>query len=123
MNNHKHHHAPVDVAKAMQVGNSFLADNHNTTTSSSMNNNINTITVPDSSTSVDWLGNDFDEDMKLLLQEMLLSLPGISIHNFRDIIANVENISALSQMSESELSSLIGPVNAQKLFTFFNQKQ
>ncbi len=56
-------------------------------------------------------------------QEILLSLPGITVHNFREVMNSVENLSELSKMSEGQLTPLIGPVNAKKLFTFFRQRR
>ena len=55
-------------------------------------------------------------------QEILLSIPGITQHNFRSIMQNVESIHALSKMNETELSPLIGSISAKKVVNFFKQR-
>lgn len=66
--------------------------------------------------------NEVPEDSaRASAREILLSLPGISVHNFRDIMNNVNNLAELSTMTEQQLMPLIGPVNAKKLVTFFTQ--
>jgi ERCC4-type nuclease len=52
-------------------------------------------------------------------QEILLSLPGVNMNNFRNILHNVKNLEELSTLSEIQLQQLIGPVNAKKLRAFF----
>ncbi len=59
---------------------------------------------------------------KAAAQEMLLSLPGININNYKNVMNNVENIAELSQLGIEPLTKLIGPVNAKKLYSFFNQR-
>ena len=72
-------------------------------------------------------GGDGDEegdkaDSRLVAQEVLLSLPGITVHNYRSVIAEVENIAELSSMTEAQLAKLLGQANGKKLFEFFREK-
>jgi hypothetical protein len=60
-----------------------------------------------------------DESARASAREMLLSLPGINVHNFRDVMNSVTNLAELSAMSVEQLEPLIGPVNAKKLYSFF----
>lgn len=62
-----------------------------------------------------------EDSARASAREILLSLPGISVHNFRDIMNNVNNLAQLSSMTEQQLTPIIGPVNAKKLVTFFTQ--
>jgi ERCC4-type nuclease len=96
----------VDIVKAMNAGSLEASDP--TTTSSS------------SSTA---LASDIlASETRLAAQEILLSLPGVNIHNFRIIMSSVTSLSELSRMEESDLSTLIGAVNAKKLYVFFKQR-
>lgn len=61
------------------------------------------------------------EDARSSAREVLLSLPGITVHNFRAVMAAVTNLAELSAMSEEQLRALIGQANAKKLYTFFGQ--
>jgi DNA excision repair protein ERCC-4 len=54
-------------------------------------------------------------------QDLLLSLPGINTNNFRAVMNNVTDIAELSRLSLQQLTPLIGPANARKLFSFFKQ--
>ncbi len=65
--------------------------------------------------------NTSETDIRHNLQDMLLSLPGISIHNFRGVMNSVRDMAQLSTMSEAQLTPLIGPSNARKLRAFFVQ--
>ena len=58
-------------------------------------------------------------------QEILLSLPGVNNMNYRNVLhhSKVKSLSDLSLLSEAELVSLLGPVNAKKLFAFLHHKQ
>jgi hypothetical protein len=64
---------------------------------------------------------DNNVDIHLIVQNMLLSLPGINTQNYRAVMNNVEDIATLSKMSVMQLTPLIGPGNAKKLFSFFLQ--
>lgn len=54
---------------------------------------------------------------------MLLSLPCITVHNFRAVMEKVDSIAELSQLTEAQLSPLLGAASAKKLFYFFRRKQ
>jgi hypothetical protein len=54
-------------------------------------------------------------------REILLSLPGINVHNFRAVMNSVSNLAELSLLTEDQLQPLIGHVNAKKLFHFFRR--
>jgi DNA excision repair protein ERCC-4 len=64
-----------------------------------------------------------DNSAELAAQEILLSLPGINVQNFRKVMNNVESLAELSKMSQAQLTPLIGPVNAKKLYVFFRQRR
>jgi len=85
-------HEAVDVNKAVQVGGGAAQD------------------------------GDEEGDAKQLAREILMSLPGINQNNFRNVMNNVSNVAALSKMSETALSGLVGPGNAKKLYSFFNMR-
>ena len=67
-------------------------------------------------------GVDAEQDHRLVAQEMLLSLPGINVHNIREVMNKVSNLAQLTKMSEVELTPIIGPGNAKKLVAFCRQK-
>ncbi len=62
-----------------------------------------------------------EDSARASARDILLSLPGINVHNFRDVMNNVNNLAELSAMTEAQLASLVGPINAKKLFAFFAQ--
>lgn len=62
------------------------------------------------------------EDARQTAQNILLSLPGINVHNFREVMHQVENLSELSKLSEAQLVPMIGKSNAAKLAAFFRQR-
>jgi len=88
-------HEQADVDKAVSVGSALQSDRDQTET---------------------------DIESRLAAMEILMSLPGINPQNYYEITKNVENIAELSQMSETMLTPLIGPINAKKLVTFFKQR-
>lgn len=55
-------------------------------------------------------------------RDMLLSLPGITVHNARKVMTSCDSISELAKMSREDLKNILGALTGQKLFTFFNQK-
>ena len=61
------------------------------------------------------------EDHTSTIHSLLLSLPGITVNNYRTVMAKVDSIAALVSLSEVEMRELIGIANAKKLFTFCNQ--
>ncbi len=68
-------------------------------------------------------GGGEDHEAAVAAQEILLSLPGINVHNFREVMNSVENLCELSKMSEVQLTPLVGPVSAKKLNAFFRQRR
>ncbi|KAJ1434208.1 hypothetical protein B484DRAFT_394145, partial [Ochromonadaceae sp. CCMP2298] len=61
------------------------------------------------------------DDARASAREMLLSLPGITVHNFRAVMHGVQDMAALSGLGEAALEVLVGPVSAKKLHAFFRQ--
>lgn len=62
-----------------------------------------------------------NEELRQSAKEILLSLPGINVHNFRSVMQSVSNLAELGGMSETQLIPLLGPGNAKKLRDFFQQ--
>lgn len=63
-----------------------------------------------------------DDEINETARDMLLRLPGVSVHNARKIMRECDSIADLAQMSREELKRVAGPMVGQKLFTFFRQK-
>ncbi len=61
------------------------------------------------------------EDARTIAQDVLLSMPGVSVNNYHLIMAQVTDISTLAMMSQQELVNLIGSAAGNKLFSFLNQ--
>ena len=100
-------HEEADVDKAMSVGSAADA------------------TVSQPSATQQRYGASGDtgaSEVRLTAQEMLLALPGINAHNFRDVMHRVANLAELATLSETQLVPIIGPVNARKLRDFFTQR-
>jgi ERCC4-type nuclease len=94
------HHDEVDVDKAVQAGSDDMT------------------ILGDASGD-----NDVDrEDIRATAQDFLLSLPGITVHNYRAVMNQVENIAELSKLDVQRLSPIIGSSSATKLVEFFKQK-
>eukprot|EP01041_Mallomonas_annulata_P000717 gene717-1382_t len=55
-------------------------------------------------------------------KEVLLSLPGINVHNASIVMNAVNSIAELSQLNYAQLEPLVGPGNARKLYTFLSQR-
>ncbi|CAM9334858.1 unnamed protein product [Choristocarpus tenellus] len=69
-------------------------------------------------------GGEGEEDQgegNTAARELLMRLPGINIHNFRQVMREVESVAELSGMTEEALAILIGGANAKKLYNFFRQ--
>lgn len=62
-----------------------------------------------------------EDSARTSAREILLTLPGINVHNFREVLNNVNCLADLSAMTEQQLLPLIGPINAKKLCAFFTQ--
>jgi len=117
-------HDQADVIKAVNAGNTNNTlqssaststpktdDPITTTTNSNKSNNNHNSHDP---------GNN-KEDARMTAQDILLSLPGINVHNFRDVMNDVKNLSDLFDKSEDSMCQLLGSVNGKKLFAFVNQ--
>lgn len=65
---------------------------------------------------------EMGESLQHTAQELLMSLPGINVQNYRNVMSAVSTMAELSTLSESYLQSLVGPVNAKKLWNFFHQR-
>ncbi|KAL7515474.1 hypothetical protein ACHAXN_012795 [Cyclotella atomus] len=101
--NLKRNHQEVDVDKAVEIGNNESLD--------------------DLLFGADGYDEDEDnDDRNETAQRMLLRLPGVTPHNARKIMSEVDSIADLAELSRDELKSMIGPVAGQKLFTFFRQR-
>lgn len=97
-------HQEVDVEKAVQAGG---ADNGSGRTSGG---------TAERDDECD------NEDSRLVAHDLLLSLPGITVHNFRAVMTEVRDIAELSSLSEAKLIKMIGQVNGKKLHEFFREK-
>jgi hypothetical protein len=65
---------------------------------------------------------EVEKNARIVAQEILLTLPGINTHNFREVMDKVESVAALSKMSEQQLAPIVGPGNAKKLCAFFRRR-
>jgi len=103
----KANHEEVDVEKAVAIGSNESLDAllHS-------NNDLNQ--EEDDKTE--------ENEINEAARDMLLSFPGINLHNARKIMKSCDSISELVSMSREELKSMLGALTGQKLFTFFNQK-
>ena len=52
--------------------------------------------------------------------DMLLTIPGISFHNYAHVMNKVKNLKELSLMSEEECVALLSGENGRKVFHYFN---
>lgn len=52
--------------------------------------------------------------------DVLRKLPGVNEHNFRKVLARVQESGRASQLSLEEMNEMIGKVCGKKLHTFFN---
>ena len=109
-------HDQADVTKAVSAGNATALQLDSsaafkTDVSNDNNNNINNN------------HNNYNdkEDARMIAHDILLSLPGINVHNFRDVMNAGNNLSELLDMSEESMCQLIGSVNGKKLFAFIIQ--
>lgn len=100
----KRNHQEVDVDKAVEIGN---------------NDSLDDLLFGGADGYDDY--DDTDEKNETA-QRMLLRLPGVTPHNARKIMSEVESIAELAELSRDDLKSMIGPVAGQKLFTFFRQR-
>jgi len=129
------HHDQVDVHKAITAGSNAVipssaalkigdanksSSNSNVTGVDNSGNVDNNTTIRNNNNSNEDDSND-KELARMTAQDMLLSLPGINVHNFREVINHVVNLSDLFELSEEKMCELIGSMNGKKLFSFINQ--
>lgn len=93
-------HEPVDVGKAVSAG-AVLEDGASSAAAA----------------------EESEMEAERAAHEILLSLPGVTVHNFREVLHRVENLAELSTLSEAQLEPMLGPVNAKKLYSFFKQRR
>lgn len=63
-------------------------------------------------------GNMPAEDAIKAAIDMMKKMPGIDDKNVRRIVNAIDCVADLTDMSQEQLTPLIGPVNAKKLYTF-----
>jgi DNA excision repair protein ERCC-4 len=63
-----------------------------------------------------------EDEVNEAARDMLLRLPGVNVHNARNIMKECDRIAELAEMPRDQLRKIAGPVTGQKLFTFFRQK-
>lgn len=63
-----------------------------------------------------------EDEVNEAARDMLLTLPGVNVHNARKIMRGCDSLADLVKLSRTELRSLAGPLAGQKLWTFFNQR-
>lgn len=123
-------HEQVDIDKAVSAGNSsnnaIPTAVHSSSSLRSNNNdnsdgNGNDKVVTSSSRYNDDVTATEREDARLAAQDILLSLPGVNVHNFRAVMNCCTNVSELLNSTEEEMCGLLGSVNGKKLFAFANQ--
>jgi DNA excision repair protein ERCC-4 len=101
----KTNHEEVNVERAMEIGRSEESDD---------------ALVKETHEGDD---NEEEEDeVNEAAQDMLLRLPGVNVHNARNIMKECDSIAELAEMPRDQLRKIAGPVTGQKLFTFFRQK-
>jgi DNA excision repair protein ERCC-4 len=61
-----------------------------------------------------------DDEVNDAARDMLLRLPGVTVHTARKIMEEVDSLSELASLSRQELRRIAGPITGQKLFSFFN---
>jgi DNA excision repair protein ERCC-4 len=96
----KANHEEVDVEKAVSIGSNESLD-------ALLHSNEDT---------------NEENEINEAARDMLLSFPGINLHNARKIMKSCDSISELASMSREDLKSMLGALTGQKLFTFLNQK-
>ena len=66
--------------------------------------------------------DDEEDEVNEAARDMLLHLPGVNVHNARNIMKECDSIAELAELPRERLRKIAGPVTGQKLFTFFRQK-
>ncbi len=105
----KTNHEEVDVDKAVAIGS---------------NESIDALLLEDENDGSDSQRDDSKQiiDINEAGKDMLLQLPGISIHNARKVMNSCDSIAELACLSREKMKELLGPLAGQRLFTFFNQQ-
>jgi len=109
----KPNHQEVDIEKAVAVGSNESID------ALLLGNGDNDDGGGDGTDGSKQQAVDINEAGK----EMLLRLPGITVHNARKVMQSCDNIAELASLFREEMEMLLGPLAGQKLFTFFHQKR
>jgi len=63
-----------------------------------------------------------EQEARAASHEMLLTLPGVNVHNVRNVIEEVESLADLACRSELNLATIVGTANAKLLHAFLHQK-
>ncbi|CAF1473771.1 unnamed protein product [Rotaria sordida] len=66
---------------------------------------------------------DDDERYNTVVQDLLIRMPGVTFKNYKLIMNNVENLRALSQLNENELTTIMGNSKQASLLYNFIHKQ
>lgn len=111
----KSNHDEVDVAKAVEIGRS---------------ESVEALLRPETKPKGTGVGKNEDDEtedeeeedeINETARDMLLRLPGITVHTARKIMNECDSIADLIKMNRMDLRKLVGNVPGQKLFTFFHQ--
>lgn len=113
------HHASADVHKAMTVG-ACIDTSRDQRHRESLEDWIDS--KGSGSKKKGGCMGEHEEECRATAQDILLSLPGINVHNFRGVMDQVANLAALTKMSAADLTPLIGGANARKLVAFCKQR-
>lgn len=62
------------------------------------------------------------ENARMAARAILLSLPGVNANNLRALMNASNSVAELMQMTESQLTDIIGSANARKLYKFCRQR-
>jgi DNA excision repair protein ERCC-4 len=111
----KCNHDEVDVARAVEIGQS---DSIEALLSASARSDKAAANEDDDN------GDDgvVVDDVNEAARDMLLRLPGVNVPIARRIMQECDCLSDLVEMSRDDLRKLAGPNVGQRLFTFFRQK-
>ena len=104
-------HEEVDVSKAVSIGSNESID-------ALLMGNDDSQTTEEGSTSNGKDTVDINEAGK----DMLLRLPGITVHNARQVMKSCDSIAELACLPREEMKRLLGPLAGQRLFSFFHQR-
>ena len=106
----KTNHEEVDVDKAVLIGS---------------NESLDALLMGNENINEDEQGSEVNGkpigDINEAGKEMLLQLPGITIHNARKVMNSCDSIAELASLPRNEMKNILGPLAGQKLFTFFNK--